>query len=59
MTGVYKILVGKSEEKGLLANPDANGRIILSWIFMNWEVVLWTGLIWLRIETVGGQLRVR
>jgi hypothetical protein len=32
------------------------GRIILGWIFRKWDVGVWTGLGWLRIETVGEQL---
>jgi hypothetical protein len=30
--------------------------IVLSWIFRKWDVGVWTGLSWLRIETVGGHL---
>ena len=37
-------------------NPDADGRIILRWIFRKWEGVLGTGWSWLRIGTVGGHL---
>jgi hypothetical protein len=33
-----------------------DGGIILGWIFRKWDVGVWTGLGWLRIETVGGQL---
>jgi len=42
-----------------LADPDVDGRIILRCIFRkrNWGVgEAWTGLIWLRIGTRGGQL---
>jgi hypothetical protein len=31
--GVYRVLVGKPEEKGFWGNPDINGRIIFRWIF--------------------------
>jgi hypothetical protein len=31
----------------------AYGRIILRQIFRRWDVGLWTGLSWLRIETCG------
>jgi len=37
-----------------LEDPDVDGRIILRWIFREWGVGLWTGLIWLRIGTGGG-----
>jgi hypothetical protein len=33
-------------------DSGVDGRIILKWIFRNWDVGLWTGLKWLRIETV-------
>jgi hypothetical protein len=37
-------------------NPGVGERIILEWIFRNWDVGVWTGLDWLRIETGGEQL---
>jgi len=33
-----------------------DGWIILGWISGRWEVGIWTGLGWPRIETVGGSL---
>jgi len=30
-----------------------DGRIILKWIFKNWDWEAWAGLIWLRIQTGG------
>jgi hypothetical protein len=33
-----------------------DGRIILRWIFRKWDVGVWIGLSWLRIETSGGYL---
>jgi hypothetical protein len=33
-----------------------DGRIILRWIFSNWDVRVWTGSSWLRIGTGGGYL---
>jgi len=35
-------------------DPDADGRIILRWIFRKWEGVVGTGWSWLRIGTGGG-----
>ena len=37
-------------------NPGVDGRIILRWIFRNWEGVVRTGWSWLRIGTGGGHL---
>jgi len=39
-----------------LVYPDADGRIILRWIFRKWEGVVGTGWNWLRIGTGGGHL---
>jgi hypothetical protein len=35
-------------------DPGVGGRIILRRIFRKWDVGVWTGLSWLRIETCGG-----
>jgi hypothetical protein len=34
-------------------------RVSLRWIFRKWDMGVWTGLGWLRIETGGEQLRMR
>jgi len=52
-SGVYR---GKPEGKSHLEDPGVDGRMILRWLFREWDVVVWTGLIWLRIGTVGGHL---
>jgi hypothetical protein len=54
--GLYRLVVGKPEGKNHLEDPGVDGRIILSWIFRKWDVAVWTGLMWLRIETFGGHL---
>ena len=36
--GVYRVLVGKTEGKIALGRPSADGKIILRWIFMKWDV---------------------
>jgi hypothetical protein len=46
------ILTGRHTEP----DPDADGRIILRWIFRKWEGAVGTGLSGLRIGTVGGHL---
>jgi hypothetical protein len=43
----------KTMGKNHLVDPSVDGRIILRLIFRKWDVVLWTGLSWLRIETGG------
>jgi hypothetical protein len=47
---------GNLRDKGHWGDPDVDGRIILKLIFRKWDVGVWTGLGWLRIETGGGQL---
>jgi hypothetical protein len=37
-------------------DPGVDGRIILRRIFRKWDVRVWTGLSWIRIETGGGHL---
>jgi hypothetical protein len=55
--GVYRVLVEEPKEKRPLGDQSVDSKIILRWIFGNWDVGVWTGLGWLRIETDGGQLR--
>jgi len=43
-------------ERHNLGDPDVDGRIILRWILRKWDVGVWTGSSWLRIETGGGHL---
>ena len=54
--GVHRVLVGKPEGKRHWRGPDADGRIILRWIFRKWEGVVRSGWRWLRIGTGGGHL---
>jgi len=54
-SGVYRVLVGRPEEKNHLEDPGVDGRI-LKCIFLKWDREAWTGLIWLRIKTGGGSL---
>jgi hypothetical protein len=37
---VYRVLVGKPEERDHLGDPGVDGRIILKWFFRKWVVVL-------------------
>jgi len=47
---------GNLRERDHLEDTSVDRRIILIPIFRKWNGVTWTGLIWLRIGTVGGLL---
>ena len=53
---VYRVFVGKPEGKINWGDLDVDGWIILGWISRRWNVGMWTGLGWPRIETGGGWL---
>jgi hypothetical protein len=44
---------GNLRERDHWGDPDVGGRVILGWIFRKWDVGVWTGLSWIRIETGG------
>ena len=50
---MYRVLVGKPEGKRPLGRPR---RRWVDNIKIRWDVGIWTGLGWLRIETGGGDL---
>jgi len=52
-TGFWR---GNLKEIDHLGDPDVDGRIILRWIFGNWNMEVWTGSRWIRIGTGGGHL---
>jgi len=54
--GVYRVWVGKLEGKRPLGDLGVDGWIILGWISRRWDVGIWTGLGWPRIEIGGGRL---
>ena len=54
--GVYRVLVEKPEGKNHWGDLGVDGWIILGWISRRWDVGIWTGLGWLRIETGGGRM---
>jgi hypothetical protein len=37
-------------------DPGLDGRVILRWIFRNWDRETWTGMIRLRVGISGGHL---
>jgi hypothetical protein len=43
-------------ERDHLVDLGVDGRVILRRIFRKWNVGIWTGLSWLRVETDGGHL---
>ena len=51
-----RVLVGKSDGKNHWGDLGVDGWIILGWISGRWDVGMWTGLGWPRIETGGGRL---
>ena len=56
--GVYRVLGGRGgrRERDQWGDLDVDGWIILGWISRRWDVGIWTGLGWFRIETGGGRL---
>jgi len=47
---------GNRREGDHRGDLGVDGWIILGWIFRRWNVGIWTGLGWPRIETAGGRL---
>ena len=54
--GCTGCLCGNLRERDHCGDPDADGGIILRWIFKRWEGVVGTEWSWLRIGTGGGHL---
>jgi len=53
---VYGVLLEKPEGRRPLRSPRRRWWMILGWISRRWDVGIWTGLGWPRIETDGGRL---
>jgi len=47
---------GNRKERDHWGDLGVDGWIILGWISRRWDVSIWTGLGWPRIETGGGRL---
>jgi len=54
--GVYRVLVCKKKGRNRWGDLDIDGWKILGWISRRWDVGIWTGLGWPRIETGDGRL---
>ena len=50
----YTVLVGKPKGSRPHGRPMPRWKIIFKRIFKKWDEEAWTGLIWLRIGTGGG-----
>ena len=50
------ILWGNLSERDHLEDPGVDGRIILRWMFREWDVGAWIESCWLRIKTGNGHL---
>ena len=50
---------GSLRERDHLEDPGIDGRIILRWIFREWNVGAWTGSVGLGIGTGGSHLGMR
>jgi hypothetical protein len=53
---IYRFWWGNLVERDHWEDPGLDGRVLLRWIFRKCDVVVWTGLNWLRIETGGRYL---
>jgi hypothetical protein len=51
------VLRGKARRKENTKETDEGGRMILKWILEKEDGVLWTGLLWRRIDNRGGLFR--
>jgi hypothetical protein len=54
--GVYRVLLGKPEGMRPLWRPRRRWVDNIRWISRRWDVGMWIGLGWPRIETGGGRL---
>ena len=53
---MYRVLLGKQREGDHWGDLGVDGWIILGWKSRRWNVGIWPGLDWPRVETGGGCL---
>ena len=51
-----QVVLHNRRERDHWGDLGVDGWIILGWISRRWDVGIWTGLGWPRIETAGGRL---
>jgi hypothetical protein len=56
MRDVHGVWCGDLRDSGHLEYIGIKGRIILKWVFKEWNWEAWTGLILFSVVTVGGRL---
>jgi len=54
--GIFRVLVRKSDGKRPLGRPRRKLEANIKLVSRKWNVVVWTGSSWPRIETGGGHL---
>jgi hypothetical protein len=54
--GLCRFLLGKPEGRDHWGDLGVDGWIILGWLSRRWDLGMWTGLGWPRIETGGVRL---
>ena len=54
--GVYMVSLRKPKGRNHWGDLGVDGWTVLGWISRRWDVGIWTGMGWPRIETGGGRL---
>jgi len=54
--GAYRVFVCNVMERDHMEDLGLDGKVVLKWIFREWDGEAWTGLLCFRIGTGGGCL---